>query len=247
MKSLILSFAFALMVLTIFSVNAQAPANLGSLAFFTTKYTKDMVWDVQRSPMYPVAGQDWTLTGLKGALDAYGATIDWGAGRYLMFDLVPNNSNGPNSLLDDVNKKNLKYSVRLKLFERNGKLVKVVSKWGKLRGMGAKGFIYEVESTYGTFFSVNTVKPSDSISYKPVLAEVAKVSDLGKYLELPTPANLDKNNSLARHKQVSETNANLTRRTVPKKKNQSNQVIENEKNINKPYGIVKDIATNKRG
>jgi peroxiredoxin len=182
MKSLKIMFVFALMAITLLNANAQLPANLSGNSLFTTKYTKDKVWDVQRSPAYPVAGQDWTLSGLKGALDFSGASIDWGYNRYVMFSLDKDISRSANSLTDDING-GAKYNLALKLYESNGKLVKVISKWGKFIGVGSLGFMYEVEGMFGTFFSVNAANSSSVIKYKPSFATITKLSELFKGTE----------------------------------------------------------------
>ena len=160
--------------------NETLEKGIAGLPLFTTHYTKDKVWDVQRSPSYPVAGEDWTLSELAGALDATGVSIDWGTGRYVMFVAEVDNTNTIYSLTDDVYTIGTKYSVSLKLYERNGVFVKVVSKWGNIIGLGTKGFMYEVEGDFGTFFPVSAAKTNDVITYRPTTLEVTKVSELNK-------------------------------------------------------------------
>ncbi len=174
-----LSF-FVLLVLALINVNAQETSSLSLKNLLETKYTSDKVWDVQRAPAYPVVGKDWVLSGLKNALDATGANIDWGKGRYLMFALETNPVKGTYTYTDDVNNSGKAYNISLKLYENSGALVKVVGKWGKIIGMGDQGFMYEVEGRYGTFFSNVPVNKSSVIKYKPILAEVTKLSDVGK-------------------------------------------------------------------
>jgi len=159
-------------------------SNINDAIFFKAKYKKDKVWDVQRSPAYPTAGQDWTLSGLKGSLDGSGATVDWGQDRYVMMVAEPDNSNDANSLINDVTSAGGKYKVSLQLFESNGTLVKVLSKWGKIAGIGEKGFMYECEGQYGTFFSVAAVPATTVITYKPSLAVISKLSEIIKSSDL---------------------------------------------------------------
>ena len=161
--------------------------------FFNAKYTKENVWDVQRSPSYPVAGKEWILSGLKGALESSGASIDWGTDRYLMLVPEVDNTNNPNSLIDDINNSGTKLNISLKLFESDGRLVKVVSKWGKLYGRGNKGFMYEEEGHYGTFFSVAQVTPSTIIKYSPSLATITKLSELVNTSDLSRGLDVEKN------------------------------------------------------
>jgi len=163
-------------------------------AFFNAKYTKENVWDAQRSPAYPVAGKGWTLSGLKGALESTGMSIDWGTGRYLMLVPEVNNTNNENSLIDDINNSGTKLNISLKLFESDGRLVKVVSKWGKIYGRGDKGFMYEEEGHYGTFFSVALVSPSTIINYTPSLAAITKLSELVNNSDLSK--SLEKSNNV---------------------------------------------------
>ncbi|MEN9444188.1 MAG: hypothetical protein RIS47_1078, partial [Bacteroidota bacterium] len=144
--------------------------------FFTSKYTKDQVWDVQRSPAYPVAGRDWTLSGLKSALDASRSAIDWGNGRYLKFISEIDNTNSPTSLFDETTGK--RYKISLNLYEQNGSLVKVASRWGNLIGKGAKGFMYVAEGDVGMFFPAMPVRSTDVITYRPTNLTVTQLSQI---------------------------------------------------------------------
>ncbi len=180
MKSVKLLFLFAFMGISIFLTKAQGANIIHETSFFKAKFTKDKVWDTQRSPAYPVAGQDWTLKGLKNALEASGTPIAWATGRYLMFVAEVDNAKGVNSLVDDINNNGAKYNISLKLFESNGTLVKVVSKWGRIIGIGEKGFMYEAEGKYGTFFSVTDLTATSVIIFKPSLAKASKLSEITK-------------------------------------------------------------------
>jgi len=173
-------FVIGLLVTLTFSCkkNDTSEKGIAGLSLFITHYTKDKVWDVQRSPDYPVTGQDWTISGLGGALDATGVSIDWGVGRYVMFVAEVDNTNTTYSLTDDVYTIGTKYKVALKLYESNGTMVKVVSKWGSIFGVGTKGFMYEVEGDFGTFFPAIAAKANDAITYRPTTLEVTKVSEL---------------------------------------------------------------------
>jgi len=146
---------------------------------FSNKYTKENVWDTQRSPAYPTAGQDWSLTGLNMPLTAKGTPIDWGNGRYLMFSLENDNSNSDKSLIDDI-RNGVKQNLALNLYESNGKLVQVVSTWGYVIGISEQGFMYEVEGRFGTYFSNTSLTAANTVKYKPSLAKVTKVSELSK-------------------------------------------------------------------
>ena len=178
MKSVKSLFVLAFMAFSVCFANAQGVSKINEASFFKAKFTKDRVWDAQRFPANPIAGQNWTISGLKVALDATGLAIDWGTGRYLMFFAETDNVKSTNSLTDDVTKSLAKYNVSLKLFESNGTLVKVISKWGNLIGIGDKGFMYETEGRYGSFFSFAEVKATAAIQYKPTLAKATKLSDI---------------------------------------------------------------------
>lgn len=203
MKSVKFSFIFAFMAASVFFVKAQGLSNINDANFFKTKYTKEKVWDSQRSPLNPVAGKDWRLKGFKVALDANKKSIDWGTGRYLMFVAEVDNAKDANSLIDDINNNGTKYNISLKLFESNGTLVNVVSTWGRLIGQGDKGFMYEVEGKYGSFFSVTELNASSVVTYKPSLAKVTKLSEIISSSEL---TNTIKENSVVVDKPTVNTN-----------------------------------------
>ncbi|MDX9848654.1 MAG: hypothetical protein RBT74_16860 [Tenuifilaceae bacterium] len=194
MKTIKYALTCALVALSLISGKAQGISNFNEATFFKAKYRKDKVWDVQRFPSYPVAGQDWTLSGLKDALDAKGRKIDWGNDRYLMLVAEVDNANGPNSLTDDVINSRKKYNVSLHLFESNGTLVEVLSQWGKIVGIGEKGFMYEEEGHYGTFFSVAAVPSNTVIKYKPSKAVISKMSEIVNASDLTR--SLEKSNGI---------------------------------------------------
>lgn len=211
MKSVKFSFIFAFMAASVFFVKAQGLSNINDANFFKTKYTKEKVWDSQRSPLNPVAGKDWRLKGFKVALDASKKSIDWGTGRYLMFVAEVDNAKDANSLIDDINNNGTKYNISLKLFESNGTLVNVVSTWGRLIGQGDKGFMYEVEGKYGSFFSVTELNASSVVTYKPTLVKVTKLSEIISSSEL---ANTIKENSVVVDKPTVDAKAEWHAGTV---------------------------------
>ena len=170
-------FLFAFLVISACLINIQAATNINNAPFFQEKFTKDRVWDAQRSPAYPIAGRNWTISGLKAALEANGSAINWGTGRYLRFVAEADIFKSANSLLDDISN-SYKYNVVLKLYENNGTLVKIVSRWGRIIGIGDKGFIYEAEGRYGSFFSASDLNASAVVTYKPGITKVSKLSEL---------------------------------------------------------------------
>ncbi len=170
-------FLFLFVLVAISACHAKAQG-INDAPFFKAKYQKDQVYDVQRSPAYPIAGKEWRLFGLKAALGNTGAKIDWGTGRYLMLVAEVDNAKSANSLMDDVTNNGTKQKISLNLYESDGKLVKVLSKWGKIIGRGDKGFMYEIEGHIGTFFSVALVNSTTDIKYVPSLAAITKLSEL---------------------------------------------------------------------
>lgn len=177
-KSIIIAFIVGLVVAC--TPTVDEPTKIEETTIFSTKYTKDKVWDAQRSPAYPAANQDWTLSGLKGALDLNRASIDWGTGRYLMFIAEEDKANAATSLTDDLYKVGTKYKMVLKLYESNGTLVKVISNWGEVIGIGDKGFMYVAQGDIGMFFPVVSVTDGATVTYRPTTLKVTKLSELYK-------------------------------------------------------------------
>lgn len=155
--------------------------NLNESVLLTAKFTKEKVWDAQRSPVYPIPGSEWRLWGLKNVFDAgTRMPLDWGRfnDRYLQFGLDEDRSYRIGALTDDVNNSRTKYTVSLKLFERDGRFVKVVSKWGDLIGFGSGGFMYVQEGQLGTFFSVGMQMPGGSVTYRPDIMQIKNISEI---------------------------------------------------------------------
>lgn len=155
------------------------PTKIAETTIFTTKYTKDKVWDAFRSPAYPVAGENWELYNLKAAIDDDGE-IDFGTGRYVQFVAVEDNKNNEYSIVDDLYNKGTKYTITLNLYESNGTQVKVISRYGQIIGIGDKGFMYVAEGYYGMFFPIAGAKVGDTVTYSPTTATVTKLSQLYK-------------------------------------------------------------------
>lgn len=167
-------------ILTSLSLKAQRHnRDFQESVMLNTKFTREMVWDVQRFPGTPIEGREWRLSGFKDPYDGDSKSqIDWGYynDRYLMFDIREERSNRPGSLYDDRSRKS--YSVSLNLYESDGRFVKNVSRWGKLMGLGREGFVYEQEGRYGTFFSAYEQKEGGAVFYRPDLAIATNLSDL---------------------------------------------------------------------
>ncbi len=155
------------------------PTKIDETTIFTTKYTKDKVWDAFRTPAYPVAGQNWELYNLKPAINDEGV-IDFATGRYVQFVAVEDNKNLSFSIQDDLYMIGAKYSIALNLYESNGKMVKEISSYGQIIGIGDKGFMYVAENYYGMFFPIAGAKEGGTVNYSPTTATVTKLSQLYK-------------------------------------------------------------------
>jgi len=170
----------AIFVLSPLFSNAQrSDKNFPESVILNTQFSRDLVWDVQRFPIYPIDGREWKLSGLKSPYDADSKSqIDWGRfnSRYLMFDIEVDYSNRPGSLYDERTGK--KYSVSLNLYDSDGRFVKRVSRWGNLMGFGRAGFMYEQEGRFGTFFSVSHQREGDIIIYRPELIKAIYLSNI---------------------------------------------------------------------
>ena len=179
MKAFKLFLIFALLGLSVSSANAQ---KVNKSVLFNTKYTKGQVWDVQRSPASPIKGKDWKLSNFKTPFDASTRrAIDWGRNndRYLMFALEIDKYNRSSSLKDPTS--GTTYKVTLKLFEKNGTLMKTVSDYGQLIGYGSQGVVYIQKNFFGTFFSTQKFKEGTSVIYNPTINSVREVSDIETY------------------------------------------------------------------
>ncbi len=127
-------------------------------------------------------GMNWKLSGFKMAMDVsnHRSFIDWGINRdrYLMFELTDEFGYNPSALTDDVNRTRTKYNVSLKLYEHDGMLVKTISKWGKLIGIGSGGFMYEQEGQLGTYFAAEGIDVFGVVNYRTDVAEIRSLSEI---------------------------------------------------------------------
>lgn len=161
-------------------MEVKEPTQIDETTIFTTKYKSNQVWDAFRYPAYPTANADWTLYNFKGALDPDGGSIDWGTGRYLQFVAAVDSTQSAYSITDDVYNIGTKYAIKLNLCESNGKVVKSISDYGQIIGIGEKGFMYVAEGYYGMFFPTISIESTDEVVYKPTTATVTKLSELYK-------------------------------------------------------------------
>ena len=168
---------------------AQTPVQLDafkkSSTLFSSKYYKDNVWDVQRDPPNATAGTPWRLSGFAAPYDAKtGGFIDWGTtkNRYLSFDLV---ISATGSYTDDVMNSGNKFNIVLKLYEANGTYVKDICRLGTFMGFGNKGFLFNQDNFYGTFFANDSYTAGGEVTYTPVTGKLTKLSELKDYKYSP--------------------------------------------------------------
>jgi len=177
LKIFIIAAVFALS--PVFANAQRSDKNFPESVILNTKFSRDLVWDVQRFPIFPIDGREWKLSGLKSPYDADSRMpLDWGRfnSRYLMFDIEIDYSNRPGSLFDE--RTGRKYSVTLNLYDTDGRFIKRVSRWGNLMGFGRAGFMYEQEGRFGTFFSVSHQREGDIIIYRPELIKATNLSNI---------------------------------------------------------------------
>lgn len=159
---------------------AQSPVTPGSLEFFKIRYTSLQVTYGGRTPFFPVAGQYFNFTSAGTPIKANGKEVDWGNGRYMQFALEADTSSNPEALIDDISKSGKKYNIILVLYENNGKVVEIISRYGNILGMGYNGFVYDVEGLYGACFYAEPRENNEYIDY-PFVVKATKLSDLVKY------------------------------------------------------------------
>lgn len=159
------------------------------ILFFNNKYYAPNVWDCYRSPSNAVAGEPWNLYKFNPPYDTSSedrSFIDFGPNldRYIQFDLANRTDNNEKTkyIIDDVYKKNNdQLVIQIKLYEKDGTLVHIISKYGMVMGLGkeAEGLFYEQEGYYGTFFTFKDHQIGDEITYTPEIGVISSLSSLG--------------------------------------------------------------------
>lgn len=154
---------------------------------FQNKYYKANVFDCNRLPVNPVAGETWKLSAFKAPYDSQTKqAIVWPEGGYLMFDIEEDvDKEFPTSLIDDVQNSDKTYKIQLKLYDASGAFVKLVSSYGKFGGFGNVGFFYEQENHYGTLFTNAGFSAGGELTYKPTTGYITKLSELFNYTYKP--------------------------------------------------------------
>ncbi len=179
-RDLLYLLFFLIVIQSGFSQTAQQLQDFKeSSPLFTSKYYKENVWDAFRTPAKPIPNTEWHLYYFKTAYDATTRrAIDWGTGRYLMFDLIEDISG---AYTDDVFNSGSSYTIILKLYESNGTFVKNICSYGLLMGFGDKGFVFEQDGYYGTFFANDSYTVNGEVKYTPTTGLLTKLSQLRNY------------------------------------------------------------------
>jgi hypothetical protein len=184
-KLLFLVFFLAILQSGMAQTQEQIDAFKKASPLFTSKYYKANVWDVQRSPAYPTAASQWRLSGFAAPYDATtSGPINWGTtgSRYLSFDLV---KSATGSYTDDVLGSGNKFNIVLKLYEANGTYVKDVCRYGSFMGFGDKGFLFDQDDSWGTFFANDSYAIGGAVTYTPTKGTLTKFSELTAYKYSP--------------------------------------------------------------
>ena len=121
------------------------------------RYGAAQVFDVQRSPAFPIAGQNFTVSNFQAPFDSGFASYTIGADEYIAFVKV---SDTP-----------CRYGISL--FDGSDNLIRVIHASGEIYGLGSEGFLHNSDpGDFGTFVS-NSVGYStgSSLSYVPDTGE----------------------------------------------------------------------------
>lgn len=135
------------------------------------RYGAAQVFDVQRSPAFPVAGQNFTVSNFQAPFDSSFAQYSLAADEYIAFVKV---SDTP-----------CRYGISL---YNAGGLVRVIHASGEIYGLGTEGFLHNSDpSDFGTFVSnAAGYAPGSSLSYVPDTGE-ATCLETAAYDANPTP------------------------------------------------------------
>jgi len=162
-------------ILPSISLGARVSASTVT-GLFAGKYGKAQIFDVQRNPDYPTAGEDFVLSSFANIFDSTNdEQIDWGTNgdRYVQFidTRTKSSENNPSA-----------YTISLNLYEANGDFVKTISEYGTIWGIGDLGFFYEGHDRYGYFISNKQgYEYGSDLTYTPDTGLVTSVEDLNNY------------------------------------------------------------------
>lgn len=132
------------------------------------KYGVNQVFDVQRSPAFPVAGQNFTLSNFSQPFADAGGRYNIGTG-YIQFFYVTNPTG------NDL--------VGINLLDQNGNILSVASPAGSIYGLETDGFLYVSQSNgFGTFVSNSEgFNNGDTTTYVTSTSGAATLAQLQGY------------------------------------------------------------------
>lgn len=137
------------------------------------KFGSAQVFDVQRTPAFPVANQPFTVSGfLQPYMDPLGTQYNMTAGQYIKFFKV---SDTP-----------CRYGINL--YNADDTFNQVIAPSGVVYGLGAEGFLHtSLPSDFGTFVTNGAgYALGSSLTYLPPIAE-ATCADTAAYTPSTTP------------------------------------------------------------
>jgi hypothetical protein len=112
-----------------------AAAPVGGLS--NGSYNGTQLWDVQRSPAFPSAGQSITLSSFNRPYTAGGMHFTVAAGQYVTFTPVAGTCSGAADIVET-------------LYNQDGTVNEVLSASGQVWGLANAGFLYTSTSGFGT-------------------------------------------------------------------------------------------------
>lgn len=147
-----------------FSLSAHADLANG-------RYGAAQVFDVQRSPAFPTAGQQFTVSGMDNPYDSNGQ-YTLATGQYIQFVQI---STSP-----------CRYGITL--FDSNNSVVRVIHASGTIEGLGSGGFLHVSDpGGYGTYVSNSAgFSLGSSNSYVPTTGQ-ADCTETANYAANSTP------------------------------------------------------------
>jgi len=126
------------------------PAALASITQY--RFYANQVYDVQRSPAFPLANQPFTLTYFHDPYRANVTPYKLNNGEYIQFFFV-------NGICKDG-------LVGINLYNNRGDLLETVQTKGHIYGLTREGFLHDNDSNIGTFISTHSLPSSiENLTY----------------------------------------------------------------------------------
>lgn len=182
-----------------------APA---STALFTAQYTKDQLFDVQRSPAFPIGGSIFRLGGLKAPYNQNLQAVSWAAGDYVKFEYISSvaalSAASQTAIANSVkwyysNPTNLSKAAVVKevQYSSGGSVKATLSNYGLLWALDSNyGFLYTAlggaysnSGGIGTFVSFKPYAAGSIVTYKPATSDPVSLSAITAVSSNEVPAN----------------------------------------------------------